>query len=144
MSTEENKAKQRRVWEEIINKGNLAVADELFATNYIYHGPVGMEFKGPEGLKQLISMFRNAFPDIHVTVEDMIAEGDKVVCRITGRGTHKGEMMGIPPTGKQTEVTGIIITRWAGGKEVETWEILDMLHMMQQIGVVPPMGQDVR
>ena len=140
MSTEENKAKQRRVWEEIINKGNLAVADELFATNYIYHGPVGMEFKGPEGLKQLISMFRNALPDIHVTVEDMIAEGDKVVSRITGRGTHKGEMMGIPPTGKHTTVTGIIITRWAGGKEVETWEMLDMLSMMQQLGVVPPMG----
>ena len=140
MSTEENKVKQLRVWEEIINKGDLAVADELFATNYIYHGPVGMEFKGPEGLKQLISMFRNALPDIHVTVEDMIAEGDKVVTRITGRGTHEGELMGIPPTGKQTNVTGIIITRWESGKEVESWEILDMLSMMQQIGVVPPMG----
>jgi len=140
MSTEENKANQRRVWEEIINKGNLALADELFATNYIYHGPVGMEFKGPEGLKQLISGFRNALPDIHVTVEDMVAEGDKVVSRFTGRGTHKGEFMGIAPTGKQTTVGGIVIARWVGGKEVETWEIIDMLSMMQQLGVVPPMG----
>ena len=141
MSTEENKAKQLRVWEEIVNKGNMAVADELFATDYLYHGPVGMEFKGPEGLKQLITMFRNALSDFHVTVEDMFAEGDKVVSRITGRGTHTGELMGIAPTGKKTAVAGLIITRWVDGKEAETWEILDMLGLMQQLGVVPPMGQ---
>ena len=141
MSTEENKAKQLRVWEEIVNKGNMAVADELFATDYLYHGPVGMEFKGPEGLKQLITMFHNALSDFNVTVEDMFAEGDKVVSRITGRGKHTGELMGIAPTGKQTAVPGIIITRWVDGKEVETWEMLDMLGLMQQLGVVPPMGQ---
>ena len=140
MSTEENKAKQHRIFEEVINKGNMAVADELVAPNYIYHGPVGMEFTGPEGLKQLISMFRNAFPDLHVTVEDTVAEGDRVVSRFTARGTHKGDLTGIAPTGKQVTQAGIVIARWVDGKEVEAWESLDMLGMMQQLGVVPSMG----
>ena len=139
MSTEENKANVRRVIEEVFNKGNLAAADELVATNYIYHGPIGMEFKGPEGLKQLISMFRNAFPDLHGTVEDLFAEGDRVVSRFTARGTHKGDLMGIAPTGKQVTQAGIVIARWVDGKEVEAWESLDLLGMMQQLGVVPSM-----
>ena len=141
MSTEENKAIMRRVWEEIFNKGDLSVADEIIAPNYVYHGPIGMEFKGPEGFKQLITMFRTAFPDMRVTVEDMVAEGDKVVSRITGRGTHKGEFMGIAATGKQVTYTGILIVRFAGGKEVEVWGCSDLLGMMQQLGVVPPIGQ---
>ncbi len=99
MSVEENKAKQRRVWEEIFNKGDLSVVPELFAPNYVYHGPVGMEYKGPEGFKQIVTMFRTAFPDMRVTTEDMVAEGDMVVSRWTGRGTHKGDYMGIAPTG---------------------------------------------
>jgi len=140
MSTEENKAKQRRVWEEAFNKGDLSVADELFAPNYVYHGPIGMEYKGPEGFKQMVTMFRNAFPDLHVTVEDMVAEGDKVVSRFTFTGTHKGELMGIAPTGKQVTIAGTVIVRWVGGKEVEAWGSEDLLGMMQQLGVVPPMG----
>jgi len=141
MSVEQNKAKQGRVWGEVFNKGNLAIIPELFAPNYIYHGPMGMEAKGPEGFKQMVTMYRTAFPDLHVTIEDMVAEGDKVVSRFTLRGTHKGEYMGIAPTGKKVTITGILITRWVGGKEVEASGVADTLTMMQQLGVVPPIGQ---
>ena len=140
MSTEENKAMIRRVWEEVFNKGNLAVADEIMATNYVYHGSGGQEFKGPEGFKQLITMFRTAFPDLRITVEDMFAEGDKVAHRATIRGTHKGDFMGIAPTGKQVTIAAIVISRFVGGKEVEAWANLDQLAMMQQMGIAPPMG----
>jgi len=140
MSTEENKAKIRRVWEEVLDKGNLALADEIMAPNYVYHGSGGQEFKGPEGFKKLITMFRTAFPDFHVTVDDMVADGDKVAHRATMRGTHKGELMGIAPTGKQVTIAAIVISRFAGGKEVEAWSNLDQLGMMQQMGIAPPMG----
>ena len=140
MSTEENKAVLRRNCEEVFNKGDLAVADETIANNYVYRGSGGQEFKGPEGFKQMVTMFRTAFPDFHMTVEDMVAEGDKVAHRLTGRGTHKGEFMGIAPTGKQVTVSAITISRFAGGKEVEALISIDMLGMMQQLGVVPPIG----
>jgi len=141
MSTEENKAKQRRVWEDAFNKGDLSVANETIATNYVYHGPMGMEYKGPEGFKQVVTMFRTAFPDLHITVEDMVAEGDKVVSYYTMTGTHKGELMGIAPTDKKVKFSGIVIVRWVGSKEVEARGVGDMLSMMQQLGVAPPMGQ---
>jgi len=140
MSTEENKAIIRRNCEEALNKGDLAVADENIATNYVYHGSGGQEFKGPEGFKQFITMLRTAFPDLHFTIEDMVAEGDKVAHRLTLRGTHKGELMGIAPTGKQVTTTAITISRFVGGKEVEAWSSMDMLGMMQQMGVAPPIG----
>lgn len=140
MSTEENKAMLRRNCEEILNKGDLAVADEIFAANYVYHGSGGQEFKGPEGFKQLTTMLRTAFPDLHFTIEDMVAEGDKVAHRLTLRGTHKGDLMGIAPTGKQVTTTAITISRFVGGKEVEAWSNMDMLGMMQQLGVAPPTG----
>ena len=108
MSIEENKAKVRRVWEEVMNKGNLAVADELMPANYIFHGPGGIDAKGPEGFKQYVTIYRTAFPDLHCTIEDMVAEEEKVVSRFTLRGTHLGDMMGIPPTGKKAEIVGIV------------------------------------
>ena len=141
MSTEENKAVNRRITEELWNKRNLALADELIDTNWVMHGTGGMEFKGREGFKQFFTTFTTAFPDFHVTIDDMVAEGDKVACRLTTRGTHKGDLMGIAPTGKQITVTGILISRVAGGKEVEGFLVNDQLGMMQQMGVVPPMGQ---
>ena len=141
MSTEENKAVLRRNCEEAFNKGDLAVADENIAPNYVYHGSGGQEFKGPEGFKQLITMFRTAFPDLHATIEDMVAEGDKVVHSLKMQGTHKGDFMGIAPTGKQVTITSIDISRFAGGKEVEALGIMDLLGMYQQMGVTPPMGQ---
>ena len=140
MSTEDNKALLRRNIEEVLNKGNLAVADEIQATNYVYHGSGGQEINGPEGFKQFITMFRTALPDFHCTIEDMVAEGDKVAHRLTLRGTHKGDLMGMAATGKQVTISAIVISRFAGGKEVEAWVNLDDLGMMQQLGVAPPMG----
>jgi len=138
MSVEENKAKQRRVFEELLSKGNLAIIPELIAPNYVVRNPLGMEVKGPEGFKQMVAMFRTAFPDMYATIDDMFAEGDKVATRFTWRGTFKGEMMGIKPTGKKFTLTGILITRWVSGKEVEAWEAYDMLAFYQQLGIPIP------
>jgi steroid delta-isomerase-like uncharacterized protein len=138
MSIEENKAIFRRIVEEGFNKGNLAIVDELVATDHVNHTD---NVHGPEEYKQFITMYRTAFPDLHMTVEDQIAEGDKVVNRWTSRGTHKGDLMGIPPTGKQITVMGMYVARITGGKIMEEWGNFDALGMMQQLGVVPPPGQ---
>jgi len=140
MSAHENKALARRVFEEVWNKGNLAVADEVWANNFVGHA-VPDEIKGPEGAKQFFSVFRSAFPDLQFTIEDQIAEGDKVVTRWTLRGTHEGEFQGIAPTGKQMAMTGITVQRIAGGRIVEGWTNRDALGMLVQLGVVPPPGQ---
>ncbi len=140
MSTEENKALSRRLIEEVWNQGNLAVIDELTAPNYVDHDPT-RPIHGPEGMKQFVSMYLTAYPDTHFTIEDQIAEGDRVVTRWTARGTHKGPLMGIPPTGKQVTVAGISIDRVVNGKLVEDWSSYDALGMMQQLGVVPAPGQ---
>jgi predicted ester cyclase len=138
MSAEENKAKQRRVWEEVFNKGNLEIIPELFSPSYEFHTPLAMEVKGPEGFKQMAAMLRTALPDLHCTIEDMFAEGDKVACRVTLTGTFKGEMMGITPTGKKLTIEAFLITHWADGKEVEAWDSLDTLSFYQQLGVPIP------
>jgi steroid delta-isomerase-like uncharacterized protein len=141
MSLEENKAIELRFFEEVVNKGKLAVIDDLVATNYVWHdAPPGLP-SGTEGLKQFFTMTHTAFPDFHSTLEDMFAEGDKVVQRFTARGTHQGEFMGIAPTGKQVTIPGIAIHRITDGKIVENWVNMDMLSMMQQLGVIPPPGQ---
>ena len=141
MSTEENKAIVRRVYEEIINQGNWAVVDELTSPNYVAHDPgFPQTVRGPEGLKQYFTVFRTAFPDTHITIEDMVAEGDTIAVRHTYRGTHQGDLMGMPPTGKQVTVTGIVIHRIANGKFVESWVNADNLGLMQQLGVIPAPG----
>lgn len=137
--SEENKALARRFFEEVWNKGNLDVVDELYDANSVAHG-VGEIPPGPEGFKQFVSAYRNAYPDVHFAIEDMIAEGDMVVTRWTARGTHKGELMGIAPTGKQIAVAGVTVSRYVGGKSVESWNNWDALGMLQQLGVVPPVG----
>ncbi len=141
MSIEENKALMRRAYEEIHSKGNLAVVDELIAADLIEHSPfVPGQSPGRQGALEVFTMIRAAFPDLRVTVEDMVGEGDKVVARVTMRGTHKGEFMGIAPTGKQITVGVIEILRISGGKMVEHWNVVDSLGMMQQLGAVPPPG----
>ncbi len=141
MSAEANKALFRRVVEDIWHQGNLAVVDELFGSDYVYYAPGVPELRGPDGFKQFVTMVRTAFPDLRFTLEDQIAEEEKVVTRWTARGTHRGELMGIPPTGKQATWTGVIISRIANGKIVEEWETEDALGMLQQLGAVPPPGQ---
>lgn len=136
MSVEENKAIARRFYEEIWNRGDMAAADELIATNIIDHDQnPESRVRGPESVKQLATSNRTAFPDFHFTVEDEITEGDKVAVRWTMRGTHKGEFMGRPATGKQVTVEGMHFWRVAGGKILEAWVNKDRLGMMQQLGV---------
>jgi len=141
MSTENNKALIRRVNEEAINGGNLALLDELVGSDYVEHDPNYPQLvRGAEGLKQYFQTFRSAFPDLHFTIEDIIGEGDTVAVRQTGRGTHQGELFGIPPTGKQLTVTGMTCQRFVNGKPVEIWVNADNLGMLQQLGVIPAMS----
>jgi len=139
MSTEQNKAITRRFFEVF----NLTVVDELFTPDYVHHNPsVTPELqRGREAYKQVVNLFITAFPDLHTTVDDAIAEGDKVATRWTWRGTHKGEVMGIPATGKQVVISGVSIHRIATGKIAEGWINFDALGMMQQLGVIPAPGQ---
>jgi len=142
MSTEQNKALFRRAMEEVFNRGNISLVDELIAPDFVEHEelPPGIP-AGPEGVKQLSTTFRGAFPDFKATIDDIIAEGDKVVTRSTWSGTHKGEFMGIAPTGKSVSFGVIDIVRFAGGKFVEHWGRMDDMGMMQQLGVIPAPGE---
>ena len=138
MSSEQNKVIARRIMEEGFVEGSLAVLDEFVAPEFLDHAaPPGLA-PGREGTKQLFAMIRSAFPDLRVTIEDEIAEGDKVVQRATTNGTMKGEYQGIPPTGKQATWTEMHILRFAGGRAVEHWANFDELGMLQQLGVNPP------
>ncbi len=124
MSTEENKAVIRRLIEEFINQGNTAVAEALVAEDHVALGPSPGQEQGREGLIATIARMRTAFPDLEWTIEDMIAEGDRVAVYFIWRGTHQGEFLGIPPTGKRVTVAG-----------------MGFMSLMQQLGVVPPPGQ---
>jgi steroid delta-isomerase-like uncharacterized protein len=135
MSAEENKALVRRFVEEFWNEGNAAAADELMAIDAAIHMPTG-EVVNLDGLKSFAGTFRGAFPDWHSTFEELIAEGDRVAERWTGRGTHRGELQGIPPTGKRVEVPGSVFYRIVGGKIVEFRGQLDMMSLMQQLDVI--------
>ena len=136
MSAEENKALVRRFVEGFWNEGNKAAADELFAPDAEIRMPTG-ELVDLEGLKGFAGEFRGSFPDWHSTFEELIAEGDRVAERWTGRGTHRGDLQGIPPTGKRVEAPGSVFYRVVGGKIVEFRGQLDMMGMMQQLGVIP-------
>ncbi len=140
MSTEEIKALDRRWYEEVWNQGNVASFEELASPDMVTHNPPPGITPDFEGVKQAISIHRTGYPDMHFEIEDQIAEGDKVVTRSTLTGTHRGEWVGIPPTGKQVSIEVITIQRYRGGKMVEAWLAMDMLGWMQQLGVVPPPG----
>jgi steroid delta-isomerase-like uncharacterized protein len=141
MGTQENKASASRFLEEVINKGNVAVIDELSSPNFVDHSaPPGVP-PTPEGIKAFIAMFRAGFPDLHYTLEDSIAEGDKVVQRATARGTMKGDFMGMPASGKTATWSEIHITRFENGKAVEHWAVVDQLGMLAQLGFAQAPGQ---
>jgi steroid delta-isomerase-like uncharacterized protein len=132
--SEENKALARRAWE---IGGNPDLLDEVYATDLVWHEP-DQDIQGLEQAKQFIAMYKTAFPDLNATVEDVIAEGEKVVTRVTIRGTHQGEVEEFgPPTGRQIEIKGLTIHRIEGGKIVEDWDSYDNLSVMQQLGLVP-------
>jgi steroid delta-isomerase-like uncharacterized protein len=138
MSTEENKALARRELQEIFAaNGSLDAAEDIYAPNYVSHQPAGDEnLRGPEAIKQFAAGMRQAFPDLEIIIEEQIAEGDKVLTRFRTRGTHRGELWGIPPTGKVVEITNMSMCRIEGGKMAEEWPAPDRLGMMQQLGLL--------
>jgi steroid delta-isomerase-like uncharacterized protein len=138
MSAEQNKALVRHMLEETFNRGNIAYFDEIMAPDFVEREvlPPGIP-SDRNGVKQLTAMLRSAFPDFHATIEDLVAEGDRVVIRQTWTGTHEGEFMGIPPTGQSVSFGVIDILRMAGGKCVEHWGQMDTMSLMQQLGVIP-------
>ena len=140
MSTEQNKALIRRSVDEFWNTGNLGAIDELYTPGFVSHDPNGLHDGDLAAFRQSAGMICAAFPDLALTIEDLIAEGDRVVKRWTARCTHQGEFMGIPPTGNKMEITGTSTYRVERGKFAECWWNTDSLTMMQQLGVIPPMG----
>ena len=143
MSALDNKALFRR-WIEALNNGTWReAADAVYTTTFVLHDPMappGLP-AGPQGMKDYVAPYFAAFPDLQFTVEDQIAEGDKVTTRYTGRGTHRGELMGIAPTGKHATATGITIFRIEEGKMAEMWDNSDILGLLQQLGAIPQMAQ---
>ena len=140
MSTEDNKA-IFRCWHEVISQNQLDRVGEFIAPDAVDHAaPPGFP-SGPEGAKQILTMYHTAFPDLQIQIEDVIAEGDKVVGLITARATHPGEFMGIAPTGKPVTINAIDVVRIAGGKMVEHWSQADLIGVLQQLGAVPAPGQ---
>ena len=140
--SEQNKTAVRRLFDELWNKGNLPVAEELIAPTYTCHDASMTDVgRGPESEKKRVTHYRNAFPDMRLTIEDIITEGETVVARWSYRGQHKGELNGIAPTGKQFAISGVTIARFANGKMVEGYVNWDALGLMQQLGVVPELGK---
>ncbi len=135
--TEQNKALLRRFYEEVIGEGKLDLIDELIAPDFVEHEEFPDLPPGREGVKQVFAMFLEAFPDLHFHIKDLVAEGDKVVARVTMHGTHEGSFMGIAPTGKEIFVQAIDILRFADGKAIEHWGVTDQMSMMQQLGANP-------
>lgn len=138
MSLAAHKFITRRADEELFNRGNLSVATELFTPDFVYHDPAsGADQRGVGAIVQHVQTFRTAFSDLHLAIAEQVAEGDTVAYRWTARGTHRGELHGIPPTHKQVHVTGLAISRLVGGKIAEIWEQYDGLGLLQQLGVFP-------
>ena len=133
--SEQNKAHIRRVIEQIYNRGDLDAVDEVAAGDLVIHA-ASQDIHGREGARQYVASLRTGFPDLHFTIEDQIAEGDRVVTRWTARGTHRGEFQGVPPTGREISLTGADIDRIVGGKIVECWANVDELGLMRQLGAL--------
>jgi steroid delta-isomerase-like uncharacterized protein len=139
---EENKALVLRFLEEVWNRGNLDVIDGCIAPEFVQHDPATPEeMRCPADARRYVQMNRSAFPEIRITVEDQLSEGDKVATRVTVRGTHRGELEGMPPNGKRIEFSAITIDRFSGGKFVETWLNSDDLGTLRQFGAIPTPGE---
>ena len=144
MSTEQNKALSRKLYEEIFSKGNTALIEQMFDAAYVNHdnsGPPGGWPLGPQGFHAVVATYRGALPDLQMTIEDQVAEGDRVVTRWSGRATNSGSLAGMPPTGKSVVISGISIERFANGKIAESWVNFDQMGMLQQLGVIPVSGR---
>ena len=137
MSESGNSVVVQRFLEEVINQGRLEQADEIVAEDFVELDPLPGQRQGREGLKEVIGMLRAAFPDMHWVVDEMIAEGEKVVTRFTWTGTQQGTFMGIPATGRSVVVKGVVIDRIVGGMMTDSRILMDTMGMMQQLGVIP-------
>jgi steroid delta-isomerase-like uncharacterized protein len=137
MSLEDNKAIVRAHVEALFNQHQVAQTDEFFTQDYLDHAPLPGQAPGLEGAKHKWASYLTAVPDMRATIEDMVAEGDKLAVRWTVQGSHRGELLGIPPTGKHVRFSGISIYRLAAGKIAEQWEQWDRLPLLQQLGVLP-------
>ena len=136
MSAEESKAVMRRFWE-VWEQGNIDLLDELLAPEYVNHTLATPDLpSGPEGVKEVVSMFRSGVPDLKVVAEDMIAEGDRVATRYALEGTHGGYLFGVAPTGRHLTIKSMTVERLSGGKIVEHWRVTDELDMMRQLGAI--------
>jgi steroid delta-isomerase-like uncharacterized protein len=142
MSEPEYKSIAQRFNEDVWGRGDEAVLEELLDPGFVDHDPLPGQSPDREGHKQILAAFRSAFPDLNVTTEDMVAEGDKVVTRWTARGTHQGELLGIAPTGREVRIKGIDVLRIAEGRIVERWAEYNDLEVMQQLGAIPEPGQE--
>ena len=140
MSAEQNKSIVRRWIEEGWNKHNLAVIDEVYAPNFVQHEPEPQTVNSSEALKQYVSAYLTAFPDLHLSIEDLIAEGYKVVWRFNSTGHQNGPFMGTPPTGKSGNITGLVIFRLENSHISEAWLNIDVLGLLQQVGIIPVPG----
>ena len=140
MSTEQNKSIVRRWVEEGWNKGNLEVVDQVYAPNYVQHEPAPETVNSSETLKQYVGTYLTAFPDLNLSIDDLVAEGDKVVWRFTSTGTQTGPFMGMPATGKTGNITGLVMFRLENSRIVEGWVNIDALGLLQQLGVIPMSG----
>ena len=137
MTVAENKAVISSFLEEVLNQGRLERVDDLVAVDFVELDPLPGQQQGREGLKQVIGAFRTAFPDIHWVIEEMLGEGEKVFSRFTWHGTHGSEFFGVPATGKQITVKGMVVDRVLAGKMVESQILMDGLSMMRQLGAIP-------
>jgi steroid delta-isomerase-like uncharacterized protein len=147
MAAQDNKTVVRRCYEalnqEVWPKGNFTATDEFIAPDYVYHDPSQPQ-RGREGFRQLITLYRTAFPDARFTIEEQIAEGDKVLTRFTVTGTQKGRFLDIAPTNKKATVSALSLARVTNGKIAEEWERFDTLQLLQQLGAVPAMAGATR
>jgi steroid delta-isomerase-like uncharacterized protein len=134
--SEQNKTVVRRVIDEIVNQGNVDLISELVSPQYSYFEPTVGSLRGHEGYNQIVAIYRTAFPDMTLTIDEQIAEGDKVVTRFTAEGTHHGELLGVAPTGKHVSVQGVVISRIEDGQIVEDFETFDVHGMLRQLDAV--------
>jgi steroid delta-isomerase-like uncharacterized protein len=142
MTSADNQHIAYRFFDDVFNRGDLATVDQIFAKDYVGHSSAnfGRPIEGPGGIKDFVTMYRRAFPDIHFTFKDVIAQGDKVAVRWTTRGTHQSDLFGIAPTGKIMEVTGLGIAQIVDGQIRVSHSEVNMLSMVQQLGAIPEFG----
>ncbi len=140
MSSEQNKETLRRFSQEVISKGNMTVVDDLLAQDYVNHNPLPGQEQGRQGFKQSVLRLRAAFPDLQETIDELIADGDRVVVRATRKGTHRAPFMGIPPTGKSIDISATYTAHITDGKISDIWLNWDTLGLVQQLGakIAPP------